>query len=43
MLFDIEKCNVMHLGYDNPHACYFKDGNRLQVVSEEIDLGVIMS
>ena len=43
MLFNIEKCKVMHLGYDNPHASYFVDGNRLQVVSEERDLGVIMS
>jgi len=34
---------VMHLGYDNPHASYVMDGNRLQVVSEERDLGVIMS
>jgi len=25
----------MHLGYDNPHASYFMDGNRLQVVSED--------
>jgi len=43
MLFSVEKCKVMHLGYDNPHASYFMDGNRLQVVSEERDLGVIMS
>ena len=46
MLFNIEKCKVMHLGYDNPHASYFMDGkfgNRLQEVSEERDLGVIMS
>jgi len=38
MLFNIEKCKVMHLGYDNPHASYFMDGNRLQVVSEERSL-----
>ena len=42
MLFNVDKCKVMHLGYDNPHAI-FMDGNRLQVVSEERDLGVIMS
>jgi len=29
----IEKCKVMHLGYDNPHASYFMDGNRLQLSS----------
>ena len=33
----------MHLGYDNPHASYFMDGNRLQVVNEQRDLGVIIS
>ena len=33
----------MHLGYDNPHASYFMDSDRLQVVSEERDLGVIVS
>jgi len=43
LLFNVEKCKVMHLGYDNPHASYFMDGNRPQVVSEERDLGVIMS
>ena len=43
MLYNVQKGKVMHLGYDNPHASYFMDGNRLQVVSEERDLGVIMS
>jgi len=38
MLFNIEKCKVMHLGYDIPHASYFMDGNQLQVVSEERSL-----
>ena len=42
-LFNVEKCKVMHLSYDNLHASYFMDGNRLQVVSEEKDLGVIVS
>jgi len=22
LLFNVEKCKVMHLGYDNPHASY---------------------
>ena len=26
LLFNVEKCKVMHLGYDNPHASYFMDG-----------------
>jgi len=43
MLFNIEKSKVMHLCYDDHHASYFMDGNQLQVVCEERDLGVIMS
>jgi len=43
MLFNVENCKVMHLGYDNPHASYCMDGNRLQVVSEERNPGLIMS
>ena len=45
MLFNVEKCKVthVHLGYDNPHASYFMDGNRLQVVSEERNPGLITS
>jgi len=32
MLFNIEKCKVMHLGYDNPHASYFMDNCKKTVV-----------
>ena len=39
----IEKCKVMHLGYNNPKADYVMDGSVLQSVSEEKDLGVIVS
>jgi len=39
MIFNIEKCKVMHLGYNNPKADYVMDGNVLQCVSEEKDLG----
>ena len=35
MLFNIEKCKVMHLGYNNPKADYVMDGSVLQSVSEE--------
>jgi len=42
MLFNIEKCKVMHLGYNNPKADYVMDGSVLQCVSEEKDLGVIV-
>jgi len=43
MLFNIEKCKVMHLGYNNLKADYVMDGSVLQCVSEEKDLGVIVS
>ena len=33
----------MHLGYNNPKADYVMDGSVLQSVSEEKDLGVIVS
>ena len=33
----------MHLGYNNPKADYVMDGSVLQCVSEEKDLGVIVS
>jgi len=33
----------MHLGYNNPKADYVVDGSVLQSVSEEKDLGVIVS
>ena len=43
MLFNIDKCKVMHLGFNNFQATYSMDGLQLQTVSEEKDLGVIMS
>ena len=43
MLFNTEKCKVMHLGYNNLKADYVMDGNVLQSVSEEKHLGVIVS
>jgi len=33
----------MHLGYNDPKADYVMDGSVLQCVSEEKDLGVIVS
>jgi len=32
MLFNIDKCKVMHLGYNNPKADYVMDGSVLQCV-----------
>ena len=43
MLFNIEKCKVMHLGYNKPKADYAMDGSVLQIANEEKDLGVIVS
>ena len=43
MFFNIEKCKVMHLGYNNPKAYYVMNGSVLQSVSEEKDFGVIVS
>jgi ribonuclease P/MRP protein subunit RPP40 len=43
MSFNIEKCKVMHLGYNNGEAKYFMGGRELAVVKEEKDLGVIIS
>lgn len=43
MTFNLEKCNVMHLGNKNPEVVYEMNGKALGVVSEEKDLGVIIS
>ena len=43
MLLNLDKCKVMHLGYNNPHVDYFMDATQMQEVHEEKDLGVIVS
>jgi len=43
MLFSVEKCKVLHMGHNNPHVDYLMDGVQLQKVSDEKDLGVIVS
>jgi hypothetical protein len=42
MLFDIDKCNVMHIGSNNKRGKYEMGCKRLEDVDEEKDLGVIM-
>jgi len=42
LLFNIDKCKVMHIGYNNRNEKYEMDGIALQKVLEERDLGVIM-
>jgi len=43
MLSNVEKCKVMHFGYNNKKADYFMDGVNFKHVTEEKDLGVIIS
>ena len=43
MLFNLDKCKVMHLGKNNVKSQYVMGGQILQEVSEEKDLGVIIS
>jgi len=43
MLFNIDKCKVMHLGYNNIQAEYAVNDVKLECVSEEKDSGVIVS
>jgi ribonuclease P/MRP protein subunit RPP40 len=42
MLFNVEKCKVMHIGFGNGRARYMMDGVQLQEVHEEMDLGVLV-
>jgi ribonucleases P/MRP protein subunit RPP40 len=42
MLFDVEKCKVMHIGYNNSWASYMMNGTVLQDLKEEQDLGVVI-
>jgi len=43
MLFNIDKCRVMHFGRNSPKAVYHMDGMQLMDVFDEKDLGVINS
>ena len=42
MAFNVSKCKVMHLGYDNPKHEYRLDGTVLEETVEERDLGVLV-
>jgi len=42
MLFNIEKCKVVHFGYNNKESVYSMGNNMLVAVTEERDLGVII-
>ena len=42
MLFNLEKCSVMHMGKANQELSYEIGGKVLKVSEEERDLGVII-
>ena len=42
MLFNAEKCKIMHIGFGNAKASYSIDGRVLQPVNVEKDLGVYL-
>jgi len=41
MLFNVGKCKVMHLGYNNPKVNYVMETTQLQEVSEERALRIV--
>ena len=40
MLFNLSKCKVLHVGYNNSKYDYFMNGATLEKVTEEKDLGI---
>jgi hypothetical protein len=42
MLFNVDKCKVMHVGHNNPKEQYTMGEGVLQRICEELDLGVIV-
>ena len=40
MEFNVNKCKIMHFGSKNPQREYVMNGTKLEVVSEEKDLGI---
>ena len=43
MKFHPNKCKTLHLGYNNNRNEYYIKGEKIKTVSEEKDLGVIMT
>ena len=43
MLFNVGKCNVMHIGNCELQRQYFMENQKLEVVHQEKDLGVVIS
>jgi hypothetical protein len=42
MLFKVDKCKVMHIGYNNKKEKYEMEGKNVEEVDEEKNLGVIL-
>ena len=42
MLFYVDKCKVMHFGYNNPRASYYIDNTMLPSCIMERDLGILI-
>jgi len=43
MVFNVEKCKVMHIGCTNRNYRYHMDQKELEVVEEEKDLGMLIT
>jgi hypothetical protein len=43
MSFNVGKCKIMHLGFNNLRMPYYMDGTPLEVSEEERDLGILIS
>jgi hypothetical protein len=43
MSFNVQKCKVMHIGHNNPEHSYSMNGEELQTVEEEKDLGIVIT
>ena len=43
MFFNVKKCKVLHIGHNNAYYDYSMNGEILQSVKEETDLGIIVS
>ena len=42
MLFNLDKCEIMHFGYNNPNYIFRLVGNILETIDEEKVLGVMI-
>ena len=43
MDFNVDKCNVMHIGRKNPEYKYLMNNNVLQETQQEKDLGIMIT